>query len=189
MLAERLRHFDLRALQNAEKLECVDDGFALVVVVGDEERVSGVFADGADARDPGIELLRSVEIVVTFVRGRGGVVVEPGVVAAAVEADVTDGRGGVGGRLQGVADNGLVDVAESCLVIAEELQCVWSLPGGMAEFDDERIVREASKDRGEINDGFGCFVKRERELQQYGAEFVCLLQYVEAGAHGAFVFF
>jgi len=53
VLAKIVGHFQFCSLQNAEELQGVYDGFALVVVVGDHEGVAGVFLDFLDARDPG----------------------------------------------------------------------------------------------------------------------------------------
>ena len=162
--------------------------FALVVVVGDHVGVAGVLLDVLDAGDPGIEFLGGIEIVVTFMGGGAGIVAEPGVVTAAVKAHVADGRGGFGGGLEGVADDGLIDVAEAGVVFTEELQGSWILPGGVAKFDDERIVGKALKQGGKMRGGFGGLVKGKRELQEDGAEFFCVAEDVEAGADGALVF-
>ena len=92
MLAERLGYFHFSLLEDTDELERVNDGFALEMVVGDDERALGVLADLADAGDPGRELLLRVEIVVALVRWNIFVVGKPGIVAAAVQADVADGR-------------------------------------------------------------------------------------------------
>ena len=143
MLAKFVGHFQFASFQNAEELQSVYDGFALVVVVGDHVGITGVLLDVLDAGDPGTELLGGIEIIIAFVGGSFGIVAEPGVVAAAVEADVTDGRGAFRGGFEGTADDGLVDVAEAYVVFAEELQGGLILPGGVAEFDDQRIIGEA----------------------------------------------
>ena len=57
MLAERLGYSHFSLLEDTDELERVNDGFALEMVVGDDERVLGVLADLADAGDPGLELL------------------------------------------------------------------------------------------------------------------------------------
>ena len=120
MLAKRLGDFDFCALENADELEGVDDRFALEVIVGDDESVAGVLGDVADAGDPGSEFFGSIEIVVAFVGGDGGVVGEPSVVTSAVKTDVTNGRSGLGRRGKGAADDGLIDVAKAGLVVAEK---------------------------------------------------------------------
>src|SRR6267142_3206363 len=51
--AQRLRHFYLRSLQDADELQGIDDGLALKVIVGDHKRLASPFRDFADARDPG----------------------------------------------------------------------------------------------------------------------------------------
>jgi hypothetical protein len=98
VLAERFGNFDFGAFEDVDELEGVDDGFALEVIVGDDEGVRRMFGDFADARDPRSEFFGGVEIVVALMGGDGGVVGEPGVVAAAMKTDVADGRGGLGRR-------------------------------------------------------------------------------------------
>jgi hypothetical protein len=119
MPAERFRNFDFCAFEDADELQRVDDRFALEVIVGDNESVARMFRDGADPGDPGSEFSGVVEIVVAFVGRDGGVVGKPGVVAAAVETNVTDARGGLGRGRQGTADDGLINVAEACVVLTE----------------------------------------------------------------------
>ena len=143
VLAEIVGHFQFCSLQNAEELQGVYDGLALVVVVGDHVDVPGVFLNFLDARDPGIQFVERIEIVVAFVSGEFGIVAEPGVIAAAVEADVACGRGALRGWCDGIADDGLIDIAEAGVVIAQEIESGLRLPGGVAEFDDEWIVSEA----------------------------------------------
>ena len=91
MLAQRLGHFDLGVFEKAYELQRVYDSFALIVIVRYDEGVLGVFVDVADARSPRGEFLGRVEIVVAFMGGSVGVVVEPRVIAATVEADIADG--------------------------------------------------------------------------------------------------
>src|SRR5580700_193355 len=105
VLTKRLGNFDLCAFQDADELKGVDDGFALKVIVGDDESVAGVLGDFADAGDPGSELFGSVEIVVAFMRGDRSVIREPGVVAAAVKANVAYRRSGLSGRSERAADD------------------------------------------------------------------------------------
>ena len=91
MRAEIVGYFQFCSFQNAEELQGVYDGLALIVVVGDHIGVIGVFLDFLDARDPGIEFVGRIEIVVTFVGGELWAVAEPGVVAAAVKAHIARG--------------------------------------------------------------------------------------------------
>jgi len=185
--AQRLRHLYFRALEDADELEGVDDSFALIVIVGDDKGVARVFRDFADAPGPGSKFFRGIKIVVAFVSGDGGVVGEPGVVPAAVEADVADRRGGRFGRFERTADDGLVDVAEARAVLAEQGEGIGSVPGSVADFDDEGIVGEALQERREISDGFGRAMERKWELQEDRSELAGFLQRLEAGAHDAFV--
>jgi len=89
--AEIVGYFQFCSFQNAEELQGVDDGLALVMVVGDHEGAAGVFLDFLDPRDPGIEFVGRIEMVVTFVGGELWAVAEPGVVAAAVKAHIARG--------------------------------------------------------------------------------------------------
>ena len=143
MLAKVVRRFQFCSLQNTEELQGVHDRLALVVVVGDDEGVASVLLDFLDARDPGVELLSRIKIVVTLVGGEFGIVAEPCIVASAVKSDVADGRGALRGWPDGIADNWLIDVAEACIVLAQEIERALCLPGRMAEFDDEGIIGEA----------------------------------------------
>ena len=142
MLAQVVGHFQFRSLQNAEELQGVYDSLALVVVVGDDVDVTGVFLHFLDAIDPGYELLGRIKIVVALVGGQFGIIAEPGVVAAAVEPHVANGRSALCSRLDGIADDRLIDVAETGVVLAQEIESVLRLPGSVAEFDDEGIVGE-----------------------------------------------
>ncbi len=187
MLAQVVGHFQFCSLQNAEELQGVDDGFALVVVVGDHVNVSGVFLNFLDARDPGIQFVERIEIVVAFVGGEFGIVAEPGVIAAAVEADVACGRGALRGWRDGIADDGLIDIAEAGVVIAQEIESGLRLPGGVAEFDDEGIVCKSFEQGGEMGGGFRRFVKGERELEEHGAELACIVEDIKTCACRAFV--
>ena len=188
MLAERFRHLDFGSLQNTEKFQGVYDGLAQVVIVGDHVGVTGVFADGTNTSDPGIEFLGGVEVVVAFVRRRCRIVVEPGVVTATVKSNVADFRRGLCGRGQGVADDRLIDIAEPHLLIMEESEGVWILPGRMAQLNDKGIIRETGEDTREVVDRFGGAMKGKRELKEDRAEFICLSKNVETCTNGALVF-
>jgi len=187
MLAKRFGDFDFCAFQDADELKGVDDGLALEVIVGDDESVAGMLGHFADAGDPGSELFGSVEIVVAFMRGDRGVIGEPGVVAAAVKANVACRGSGLGRRSEGVSDNGLIDVAKTGVVIVEKSQSFRRVPGSVANFYDEGIVGKAFQHGGEISDGLFCAMERERELEENGAKFVGRAQNIEAGANGALI--
>jgi hypothetical protein len=45
MPAEGFRNFDFCALEDADELQRIDDGFALEVIVGDYESVARMFRD------------------------------------------------------------------------------------------------------------------------------------------------
>ena len=91
MLTKRLGNFDFCALKDADELEGIDDGLALEMIVGDDESIAGVLGNLADAGDPGSKLFGGVKIVVALVGRDRSIVGEPGVVTAAVKADVADG--------------------------------------------------------------------------------------------------
>jgi hypothetical protein len=186
-LAERLGDFDFGALEDVDELKGVDDGFGLEMIVGDDKGVGRMLEDFADAGDPRGELFGGIEIVVALVGGDGGVVGEPGVVAAAMKTDVADGRSSMGRRSERAADDGLVNVAEAGAVFAEEGERFGRVPGVVADFDDERIIAKAEENGREIRGGFPGAMKRKRELKKDGAEFVGGAENIEAGAHGAFV--
>jgi len=92
VLTKRLGNFDFGAFEDADELEGIDDGLALEMIVGDDESVAGVLGNLAGAGDPGCELFGGVKIVVALVGRDRSIVGEPGVVAAAVKADVADRR-------------------------------------------------------------------------------------------------
>ncbi len=188
MRAERLWHLYFGALEDADELEGVDHGFALIVIVGDDKGVASVFGDFADAPGPGTKFFRRIEIVVAFVGRDGGVVGEPGVVPAAVEADVADGRGGRFGRLERTADDGLVNVAETRPVLAQQGEGIGMVPRSVTHLDDEGIVAEALQERREMSDGFGRAMERKRELQENRSKLASFMQRVESCANGALVF-
>src|SRR6266436_10012355 len=98
-----------------------------------------------------------------------------------METDVTDGGSRLGGGRERAADDGLIDVAEACVVLAQQRQCFGKAPGGVTYFDDKRIVRETFQQCREIRSVLLRAMKREGELKQNGAEFACGLQDVETG--------
>ena len=152
--AQIIGHFQFCSLQNTEELQGVHDAFALVVIVGDDIDVAGVFLNFLDAIDPGLEFFERIKVVVAFVGGEFGIIAEPGVVAAAVKADVAYRRGALRSWRDGIADDGLIDVAESGVVLAQEIKGGLRLPGRVAEFDDEGIVGEAFEQGRKMGGGF-----------------------------------
>jgi len=90
----------------------------------------------------GIEFVGRIEIVVAFVGGEFGIVAEPGVITAAMEAYVAGGRGGLRGWRKGISDDGLIDIAEAGVVLTQQIESGLRLPGRVAEFDDEGEVGE-----------------------------------------------
>lgn len=86
-----------------------------------------------------------------------------------------------------MANDGLIDIAKADLMLLQQLEGFFGLPGSVTEFDNERIVGETFDKSSEMGKGFNGAVERERELKKYGAELACLLENVEPGAYGAFV--
>src|ERR1700721_4604650 len=93
MAAERLGNFNFFAGKEMHKLQGVDDSFGLEMIVGDDESFAGRLGNVLDALGPRFEFRFGVEVVVAFGGRGGGIVGGPGVVAAAVKANVAD-RGG-----------------------------------------------------------------------------------------------
>ncbi len=143
MLAEWLGDGGLIAGEEMDEFEGVDYGFTKIVIVGDDVGFARAGRDFGDAVAPGSQLLRGVEVVVAFVLRKVGIVAEPSVIAAAVEANVGDRRGDERGRLERPADDRLIDVAESGVVLAEKIEEGGVAPGGVSDFDRERIVGKA----------------------------------------------
>ena len=159
VIAQRIGNFDFVAGEEIEEFEGVDDSLGLEVIVGDDESFVGVFGDMFDALGPGFEFLGGIQIVVAF-GGRGsGIVAEPGVVAAAMEANVADGRSDAFAGLDGAADDGLVDIAEADAAFVEEFVKLFLGPGGVADFDDERVAAELVEEGAEAVEIFGSVVK------------------------------
>ncbi len=138
MAAQGFGDFYFCSGEKIHQLQGVDDTFGLEMIVGDDERFAGGFGDVFDAFGPGFEFGFGVEIVVAFGGRGGGIVGEPGVVAATVKADVADGRGDTFAGLDGAADNGLIDIAEADAALVEKFVEFFFGPGGVADFDDQR---------------------------------------------------
>ena len=186
--AEGWGDFDFGVFEDADEFEGVDDGFAEVMVVGDDEDAAGAFGDALDAFGPGLQFFLGVQVVVALVLRELGVVAEPGVVAASVEANVADRGSDFGGRRKRFADDGLVDVADAGVEFAEQVENLRRVPGTVADFDDQGIVGEALQDGFEVCLGFRFAVEGKRELEEDGAEFAGLAESVETGADSFFVF-
>ncbi len=158
------------------------------MIVGDDERLPGILLDFANARGPRIEFLRRIKVVIVFVDRGGGIITEPGVVAAAVETNVADRRSGLGRRLERTADDGLIDVAKPDLVAMQKFECFLGLPRGVAKFNNERIVGESFEDPDKMSDSFAVAMKREGKLDKNGAEFARIAKHVEASPNRTFIF-
>jgi len=98
VFAERLGDFHFLAGEQVDQLKRVDHAFRFVMIVGDDESFLAVPRDVFRALRPRFEFSFRIEIVIALVAGRFGIVAEPRVVAAAVQANVADGsRGAFGG--------------------------------------------------------------------------------------------
>ena len=56
MPTKRLRYFNFGPFQNADELKGVDDGFTLIVIVGDDESHTRALGDFVDPCCPGSKL-------------------------------------------------------------------------------------------------------------------------------------
>jgi len=131
--------------------------------------------------------LRGVEIVVTLMRGDRCIVGEPRVVAPAVKPHISDGRRSLSRWRKRSPDDGLVDVAESGAAGVQQFQRFSRIPRTVANFDDQRIVREPFQYRRKVRNGFRSAMKRKRELQQDRAEPLRRAKHIEARANSAFI--
>src|SRR6267378_4967232 len=184
---ERFRHLHFRSLQDAQELQRIHDGLALKVIVGHHERLAGALRDSADARNPGSQLFGRVEIVVTLMSGDRCIVAKPRVVAPAVKPHISDGRRSLSRWRKRSPDDGLVDVAESGAAGVQQFQRFSRIPRTVANFDDQRIVREPFQYCRKVRNGFRSAMKRKRELQQGRAEPLRRAKDIEARANGAFI--
>jgi len=184
VVAQGLGHFYLVTAEDMDELKRVDGAFAEVVIVGDDESFPGGVGDVADASGPGVEFLAGVEIVVALGRRRIGIVAEPGVVAAAVQANVADRRRDAFAGPDGVADDGLIDIAESDAALVQKVVKGFPGPRGVTDLDDEAVVFEIVEDLSEAREVFGRLMKRKRELQEESAEAVRFVKDVETFADG-----
>ena len=131
MLAQFVRHFYLASFENTDYLQRVNHPFSLEMIVGYHEHFAGVFRDAANARNPGRQFLRRVQIVVAFVSRYGRIIAEPSVLAPPMKTNIAGGRGVFRGRLQRFADDRLIDIAESDLLFPQKSESFWRLPGGV----------------------------------------------------------
>ena len=157
------------------------------MVVGDDVGGFTFCFDFLHACGPRFEFFFGVEIVVALVGGNCGIFGEPGVIAAAMKADVADRRGDESGWFERAADDGLIDVAETDAALGEKVVEGFIVPGGVTDFNDERIVLELREQFAETGEVFLVVVKGKRELEEDSAEFLLLAEDVEAGADGFFV--
>src|SRR5690348_2876606 len=187
MDAERLRYLHFFVLEDAHDLQRVDHRLALKMVVGNDEGGTRMLADFPDSRGPRLQFLGGVKVVVTLVGRNGFVVGEPGIVAAAVQPNVADGRGRLRGGRERTPDDRLVNVANPRAMFVQQRQRFRRVPGVVAHFNDEWIVAKTQQHRGKVRHGFLGAMKGKRELQQDRAELARRPQYVKPGPHGALV--
>src|SRR5579871_1783234 len=88
-----------------------------------------------------------------------------------------------------MANQGLINVAESGVVLREESKGFGYVPGGVTNFHYEGKIGEAFQQCHEICRSFWCAMKCERELQQHSPELAGSAKRFESVAHQFFVFF
>src|SRR5882762_4623110 len=115
------------------------------------------------------------------------IVAEPGVIAPPVEPHIANRRGGFRRRLERAPDQWLVDVAERGLMFTQQREYFRIVPSCVAHFHRKRIIRKAFQLSRKKISCLRIAVKRERELQQHRPQLAGLVQYIEAGAHRAFI--
>src|SRR2546430_8232542 len=184
---ERLRHFHLRSLQDADELQGIDHCLALKMIVGNHKRLARPLRHFADACCPGRELFGIVKIVVALMCGDRLVVAKPRVVAPPVKPHVPDTRSCFGGRAKRPSDDGLIDVAETHTAAVQQFQSFRRIPRPMPHFDDQWVVGEALEQRRKIGNGLFRAMKRKRKLQQDRAELIRRAKHIEARANLAFL--
>ena len=84
------------------------------MIIGDNVSLHRLFGDLTHQRHEGFDFRCRVQVIVTLIAAR--ILLEPGFVVASMQAEITDRGGDLRGGLQRIADNRLVDVAESDLI-------------------------------------------------------------------------
>ena len=163
-MAEGLGDFDLAVREHVNQLKRVDDALALEMIVRDDESGLRVFGHVFNSSSPGQKLLFGIEVVVALVAGQLGVVAEPGVLAAPVQADVAQRRSGALARFDRAADQRLVNVADSDVAFMQKRIKLGLGPGRMPHLNDKGVVVELPEDFLQAREIFSRVVKREREL-------------------------
>src|SRR5215475_7403524 len=102
-----------------------------------------------DARDPRLELVGRIQIVIPLSHTRGSG--EPGLVIPAVQSDVSNRRSGTGRGSYRSMEDGLIDVAQPNSEFRERIQDLVGDPARMADFDDQR---ELFKPRSQLPEVF-----------------------------------
>ncbi len=134
VFAERLGNFYFGLFQNVHEGESGDYRFGSVAIVGDDESGFTFFFNTLDTFGPRFEFFFGIEIILAFVGRNLGIVSKPGVIAAAMEADVADSRSDAVSGLERTANNGLIDIAKADAALCEQIKKRLVVPGGMADF-------------------------------------------------------
>src|SRR5579863_4718535 len=143
VMTERFGYLHFFPGQQINKLQRVDDAFALEMIVGDHESCAGMFGDVPDAFCPGFQFVFFVKIVVALGWRNEGIIGEPCVIPAAVEPDVANMRGGALGGFERAANHRLINVAETDFPGVEHSEEFFVVPGAVPYFNDERVVTKA----------------------------------------------
>src|ERR1700733_5057933 len=108
-----------------------------------------------------------VEVVVTVI---AAVAVEPLLVVAAVQADVSDTGGDMLGRGEGMPDLRLIDVSEASVLEHEFTNGIGIIPTLVPHFDNPRILDELPQQLLQIFTVEARVLERNRELDEQRAE-------------------
>src|SRR5882762_3411871 len=105
-----------------------------------------------------------------------------------MQSHVANRRSAFRRRFERTADHRLIDITECNLMLTQQREYFRIVPSSVAHFHRERVIRKAFQQGRKIRSRLGIAMKRERELQEHRSKLAGLMQYIEAGAHGAFIF-
>jgi hypothetical protein len=169
MFEEAGRDFQLLAAYHIFNLEGVHQGLSPIMVVRDDIYAVAVFAKLLDSSNPFIELIFCVKIVIALIASGG--FPEPVLVVPSMQAHVGKFRiGDDRARFKGISNHGLVDVAETNVVLSEQAEKIGIIPRGMADFQGEGIPRERSEQLCQIIRVSRCIRIRPGKLHEQRCE-------------------